>query len=372
MPKQKTDIFAYDSNALFFAKPGLTWTIKPGVYLASAIETVISVLADSTLVNQGTLYSPEAAVYFRGDNAKVVNAKDALIQGEVIAVVFDYVETFADKGVLQNRGDIISFTGVGVEMAGYYDFKTVNDGKIFGQNMAIALDLTDIGDRGPKIVNKGVTESEGTAIASVFGTGSTVTIVNKPGAEIEGPTAAISLEAARLDLENDGKIKGDVITSTAWVTDKVVNSGKIKGNVDLGGGNDTVKNKDGKVTGLLYGKDGNDKFVLGDTAEKLVFDTALNAITNVDRIKNFETGADQLILDMSFFTELPGTGELPGSAFHKGTEAADASDRIIYDKASGALYYDPTGSTFGSSDMVQFATLDAGAKLKASDFLVIA
>ena len=53
-----------------------------------------------------------------------------------------------------------------------------------------------------------------------------------------------------------------------------------------------------------------------------------------------------------------------------GTAAADANDRIIYDDATGNLYYDSDGT--GAGVALLFATLDnAPASLAASDFLVI-
>jgi len=137
--------------------------------------------------------------------------------------------------------------------------------------------------------------------------------------------------------------------------------------VNLGFGVDTFKNKDGARAGLVDTQDGNDLVVFADKADKLLFDSTLNAATNVDTIKNFASGKDAIYLDDDIFTAItPGT--LSSAAFHKGTSAADADDRIIYDKASGALYYDPDGT--GALAQTQFAKFEGGPKLKASDFTV--
>ena len=48
-------------------------------------------------------------------------------------------------------------------------------------------------------------------------------------------------------------------------------------------------------------------------------------------------------LENSVFTELA-TGTLSGGAFYIGTAAHDASDRIIYNKTTGALSYDFNGN----------------------------
>jgi Ca2+-binding RTX toxin-like protein len=115
---------------------------------------------------------------------------------------------------------------------------------------------------------------------------------------------------------------------------------------------------------LIDTGEGNDLVVLGKKADTLLFASDLDSLTNVDTVKKFTSGQDKLYLSLDIFTELtPGT--LSSSQFHKGTSAADADDRIIYDKASGALYYDADGS--GAGAQVQFADLGAGTKLKASD-----
>ena len=69
------------------------------------------------------------------------------------------------------------------------------------------------------------------------------------------------------------------------------------------------------------------------------------------------------------FTTLA-AGALSANAFRLGTAALDADDRILYDAATGALYYDKDGT--GVAAAIQFATLDnMPATLNATDFLVI-
>jgi serralysin len=62
-------------------------------------------------------------------------------------------------------------------------------------------------------------------------------------------------------------------------------------------------------------------------------------------------------------------GHLSADALHIGSQAQDAQDRVIYDKATGALYYDADGS--GDGQAVHFAQLSAGLKLAAADFSII-
>ena len=118
----------------------------------------------------------------------------------------------------------------------------------------------------------------------------------------------------------------------------------------------------------LNGGLGSDSLIGNGGADSFLFDSALNAGSNVDRILDFAAD-DTIVLDMSVFTALGGVGTLDASAFHLGTAAQDADDRIIYDSATGRLFFDADGA--GGAAAVQFATLSAGLNLTVSDFMVI-
>ncbi|WP_180355838.1 hypothetical protein [Aliirhizobium smilacinae] len=62
-------------------------------------------------------------------------------------------------------------------------------------------------------------------------------------------------------------------------------------------------------------------------------------------------------------------GDLSSAAFYAGTAAHDSSDRIIYDKSSGKLFYDADGK--GGAAAIQFAQLQKGLSITASDFDII-
>ncbi len=73
-------------------------------------------------------------------------------------------------------------------------------------------------------------------------------------------------------------------------------------------------------------------------------------------------------LTTNAFTALNAAGTLAEDAFHIGTEAHDADDRIIYNQATGALIYDTNGDAAGGA--TQFATLTKGLALTSADFMV--
>jgi Ca2+-binding RTX toxin-like protein len=59
---------------------------------------------------------------------------------------------------------------------------------------------------------------------------------------------------------------------------------------------------------------------------------------------------------------------LAWGAFHKGSSAADAADRIIDDADKGALNYDKDGS--GEAAQVQFAKIGKHLNLSFWDFQI--
>ena len=162
-------------------------------------------------------------------------------------------------------------------------------------------------------------------------------------------------------------------------------TGNAAANLLAGGdGNDVLSGNDGNDT--LGGDGGNDQLYAGNDSDSLsggtgndtlsggaggdlfIFDTALDASSNVDRITDFSSADDTIVLDDDVFTAFTATGTLDAAAFHTGTAAQDADDRIIYDSATGSIYYDADGS--GAEAMTLFAQVTAGTTLTYADFLI--
>jgi serralysin len=134
-----------------------------------------------------------------------------------------------------------------------------------------------------------------------------------------------------------------------------------------GAGNDSLFGDTGRDT--LSGGLGNDTLNGGSRADLFRFDTALNASTNVDRINGYSIAEDTIQLDDDIFTAAGAVGTLSASAFRAGASAQDADDRIIYDSATGSIYYDADGS--GAGAQMLFATVTAGLALTRADFSII-
>ena len=91
--------------------------------------------------------------------------------------------------------------------------------------------------------------------------------------------------------------------------------------------------------------------------------------TTVDHITDFRAVDDTITLKATAF--IGTAGALDASAFKiiSGSgNVVDADDRILYDRNTGALFYDADGS--GAGLAVQFATLDNKAAISAADFLI--
>jgi Ca2+-binding RTX toxin-like protein len=125
---------------------------------------------------------------------------------------------------------------------------------------------------------------------------------------------------------------------------------------------------------VLNGGGGRDTLTGFGGQDSFLFNTALDAATNVDEITDFNVAADTILLDDAVFTTLT-PGGLAAGQFVVGTAAQDADDRIIYDSGTRALFYDSDGA--GGAAAVQFAELgplvglSPGLDLTNLDFLVV-
>jgi Ca2+-binding RTX toxin-like protein len=192
-----------------------------------------------------------------------------------------------------------------------------------------------------------VSESAGAGIDQVFATVSYTLATNVEHLTLTGSG---SINATGNGVAN--KLTGNSATNTL---------GGLGGNdVIAGGGGDDH----------LLGGSGNDRLIGGAGVDNFYFDTAPNANTNFDKIVDFTPTDDTIQLDLAVFTGIAGPGTLAAGAFRLGTAAADADDRIIYDSATGKIFYDADGNAAGAQ--VLFAQVTAGTALTNVDFVAFA
>ena len=144
------------------------------------------------------------------------------------------------------------------------------------------------------------------------------------------------------------------------------------------GGNDG----DNSITGTAFddriqARLGNDTITGGSGRDTIIFDTALNGTSNVDRLADFQSGVDRIQLKSSVFTGTGAVGATLSAAVFRAaagaTSGGDADDRIIFNTTTGQLFYDSDGN--GRRASVLFAQLQPNSivsLLGASDFQVIA
>lgn len=163
------------------------------------------------------------------------------------------------------------------------------------------------------------------------------------------------------------------------------------------GGNDTLIGGGAERGNQLFGGDGNDSLVGGEMGDLLdggagddtlsaedfaIFtggtgvDTFLFDSTSGGGVTDFTSGSDRIRLDARSLAELGASGTLAAgdARFHAAAGATgghDADDRLVYNTATGDLYYDADGN--GAIEASVIATLTSGgapAALSATDITV--
>jgi Ca2+-binding RTX toxin-like protein len=190
------------------------------------------------------------------------------------------------------------------------------------------------------------------------------------------------VDLSAFDSTNPALIKGDGSTNAIVGTRTADTINGQGGNDNLGGseGDDTIYG--GAGADVIDGGAGNDRLYGGSSAKAdkardvFVFSTLLDQANNVDVLFGFEAnGNDRIAFEPAVFSALLGgaTTGLDADEFRAnvGGIALDANDHILFDSATGNLYYDADGN--GVGDQVQFATLASLiGVLDYSDFTVLA
>ncbi|RPI45494.1 MAG: hypothetical protein EHM67_02395 [Hyphomicrobiaceae bacterium] len=132
------------------------------------------------------------------------------------------------------------------------------------------------------------------------------------------------------------------------------------------GGRDTLVGN--AADNHLFGGAGRDDLWGGAGRDAFVFDTSPKTR---DIVNDFSHRDDTIWLDNADFRGVGRDGSLKNGAFWASNtgKAHDASDRIIYDKDSGKLWFDADGT--GSKAAVCFADIGKNLKLAANDFLIL-
>ncbi|CAN5529012.1 hypothetical protein BH10PSE7_BH10PSE7_02640 [soil metagenome] len=130
-------------------------------------------------------------------------------------------------------------------------------------------------------------------------------------------------------------------------------------------GNDSLSG--GDSFDLLTGGSGDDTLLGGNDNDIFGFNATLDVATNVDLISDFAVGEDRIRLTRTIFTTFTGA-DVTADDFVIGNQAQTPAQKLIYDAASGNLFYDSDGS--GAEAQVLFARLAANLALTHESFIL--
>lgn len=337
----------------------------------SALELIgTNAVSQSTVINAGTINGRDYGITHAGSETLILENS-----GTIKSSFSSYSDIFGSIDQITNTGKMIGAVSLGAgadifdtrlgTLSGALDAGAGAD-KLYGSALADKFSGGDDADNISGFAGDDQLDG-GNGNDSIAGGLGADTLIGGVGidrvfysASTTGVT--VSLQTASL---NTGEAKGDTFSSIENLTGSNFNDslfGNSGANAISGGtGNDIIKGYGGLDS--LTGGAGNDTFV---------FDTALNATTNVDTITDYNVVADTIQLENAIFTTLTATGVLAATAFVKNTAgvAADSSDRIIYETDTGKLFYDQDGNGAAFAG-IQFAKLAPGLALTNADFFII-
>jgi Ca2+-binding RTX toxin-like protein len=185
-----------------------------------------------------------------------------------------------------------------------------------------------------------------------------------------GISYALATNVERLTLIGTSTINGSGNGLNNTVTGNSANNTLFGGN-----GTDTITG--GLGDDRLIGASGNDTLTGGDGSDRFLYDSNavfISSAVGIDRIADFVSGTDKMVLDKTTFTALTsiaGNGFNLASEFAVvGTDAAASTSNafIVYSSETDNLFYNQNGVTSGLGSGAQLATLSGITTLSPSDF----
>jgi Ca2+-binding RTX toxin-like protein len=343
---------------------GLIDSEENGLWLLNATG------AAPVIVNSGTISGTTNAILAEaGDRLNVTNT--GTLDGNVRGTSASQIDTVINTGMV--NGDV--FLGSGNDI--YTGIRVVDDsilsGKVTGTVFGEAGNDTLTGGNGVDRLNGGSGND------TLVGNGGNDSLDG--GSGIDTMTGGSGNDTYRVDNAGDVVVEtsgGGTDTVLASVDYTLASSASVEllrtnsqggtSAIDLTGSSASQTIQGNAGNNILNGRAGNDTLTGFGGADTFFFNTALNASTNVDVITDYNVAADTIRLENAVFTGLA-AGTLAADAFFIGSAAHDASDRIIYNSASGALSFDADGNGAGAA--IRFATLSTGLALTNADFFVV-
>lgn len=214
---------------------GKTWTLTKDASLSLSMTTGVtesSLQHDNKIVINGDITVTDALKMNNYRALELYGISTELLIGKDSKITSDYGVTFASSGGQMTNNGAIDAVNQGLMM--YSDKVTLkNNGSIDGF----------------------------TAVQSF---GDNAKIVNSADGELKGSTYAISTTGdGDMVIDNAGLLKGSVAAIYGGDAKmQVINTGKIVGDVEMGGGNDIFDNRGGEFKFTVKGGAGNDTYYI--------------------------------------------------------------------------------------------------------------
>ncbi|MBD1997232.1 calcium-binding protein [Leptolyngbya sp. FACHB-541] len=165
-------------------------------------------------------------------------------------------------------------------------------------------------------------------------------------------TVSFTLSANIEILALDGT---DAINGTGNGLNNSIHGNAGNNSISGGGGND-----------YLSGLGGNDIITGGLGQDGFLFAAPRQGI---DTIKDFSVVDDNFCIERTGFGAGLAAGVITADQFRIGSSAQDGSDRFIYNKGTGAVFFDADG--IGGAAQVQIAKVSTGLAMTNKDFFVV-
>jgi Ca2+-binding RTX toxin-like protein len=182
----------------------------------------------------------------------------------------------------------------------------------------------------------------------------TTSVFEAAGEGIDGVRSIVSYtltaEVEALALDGFSAING-----TGNGLNNSIHGNVANNSISGGGGNDYLAGLGGND--IITGGSGQDGFLI----------TAPHQ--GIDTIKDFSVVDDNFCIERTGFGAGLAAGFITTDQFRIGSSAQDGSDRFIYNKGTGAVYFDADG--IGGTSQIQIAKISTGLSLTNQDFFVV-
>ena len=303
-----------------------------------------------------------------------LNAGIDLVNSSVTFVLADNLEklTLTGSGAINGTGNTLDNILIGNAAANILSGGDGNDSLIGGTG-----NDTLLGGAGDDTLDGGA----GTDRLDGGAGNDTYIVDNVNDTIIESANAGIDLVKSSVTLVLLANLEyltltgGGAINGTGNTLDNILTGNTGANTLTGGDGNDTLFGNSGNDTllggagdDLLAGGIGRDMLTGGTGRDS--FNLAGSRTGGYDTITDFTHGDDSILVSKAEFTlsQSPNT-TLDPSLFRLGTSATTASDRFIYDKSTGNLFFDKDG--VGSTAQVQIAQFSNQVVLTSGDITVI-